>query len=94
MRRSGRSQIVLTAFVIRPLAAVTLIVTAYFLLPFTRLSNLRLIVEFVAGLLLVMVVFSAQTVATLRTRYPVLRAFEALLVSGLTFLVVPPPRTT
>jgi voltage-gated potassium channel len=78
----------LTASVIRSLAAVGLIVTAYFLLPFSRLSNLRLIVEFVAGLLLVMVVFSAQTVATLRTRYPVLRTFEALVVSGPTFLVV------
>ena len=83
-----RRRQLLTAAGIRSFASVAVLVTAYFLLPFTALLNSRLIVAFVAGVLLVIVVLTAQTVATLRSRYPLLRSVEAMATSIPLFLVV------
>ena len=65
-----------------------MLVTAYFLLPFTRLLNGRLVVEFAAGVLLVIVVLTVQTLVTLRSRYPLLRSVEAMATTIPLFLVV------
>lgn len=67
---------------------MAVLVTAYFLLPFTRLLNGRLIVEFAAGVLLVIIVLISQTVLTLRSGYPLLRSVEAMATSIPLFLVV------
>ena len=48
LTRQRRRQL-LTIAGLRSLASVAVLVTAYFLLPFTRLLNGRLIVEFAAG---------------------------------------------
>jgi hypothetical protein len=67
---------------------VVVLVTAYFLLPFTQLLNAKLIVEFAAGVLLVIVVLTVQTLATLRSRYPLVRSIEAMATTIPLFLVV------
>jgi len=71
-----RRRRLLTIFAIRSLASMVVLVAAYFLLPFTRLLNGKLIAEFAAGVLLVIVVLTVQTLATLRSRYPLLRSVE------------------
>ena len=83
-----RRRQLLTRAAIRSFASVAVLVTAYFLLPFTRLLNGRLIVEFVAGVLIVIIVLISQTVLTLRSRYPLLRSVEAMATSIPLFLVV------
>jgi voltage-gated potassium channel len=83
-----RRQQLLTIAAIRSFASVAVLVTAYFLLPFTRLLNGRLIVEFGAGVLLVIIVLFSQTVLTLRSGYPLLRSVEAMATSIPLFLVV------
>jgi voltage-gated potassium channel len=87
LTRQRRRQL-LTIAGLRSLASVAVLVTAYFLLPFTRLLNGRLIVEFAAGVLLVIVVLTVQTLATLRSRYPLLRSIEAMATTIPLFLVV------
>jgi hypothetical protein len=83
-----RRRQLLTVAGIRSFVSVTVLVAAYFLLPFTLLLNGRLIVAFVAGVLLVIVVLTAQTVTTLRSPYPLLRSVEAMATSIPLFLVV------
>jgi voltage-gated potassium channel len=83
-----RRRQLLTIAAIRSFASVAVLVTAYFLLPFTRLLNGRLIVEFGAGVLLVIIVLFSQTVLTLRSGYPLLRSVEAMATSIPLFLVV------
>jgi voltage-gated potassium channel len=83
-----RRRQLLTIAAIRSFASVAVLVTAYFLLPFTRLLNGRLIVEFGAGVLLVIIVLISQTVLTLRSGYPLLRSVEAMATSIPLFLVV------
>ena len=85
--RRRRRQL-LTISGLRSLASVAVLVTAYFLLPFTRLLNGRLIVEFAVGVLLVIVVLTVQTWTTLRSRYPLLRSVEAMATVIPLFLVV------
>jgi voltage-gated potassium channel len=83
-----RRRQLLTIAAIRSFASVAVLATAYFLLPFTRLAEGKLIAEFTAGILLVIVVLTAQTVGTLRSRYPLLRSVEAMATSIPLFLVV------
>lgn len=83
-----RRRQLLTIAAIRSFTSVAVLVTAYFLLPFTRLLNGRLIVEFAAGVLLVIIVLISQTVLTLRSGYPLLRSVEAMATSIPLFLVV------
>jgi voltage-gated potassium channel len=85
-QRRRRQLLIIAA--IRSLASVTVLLTAYFLLPFTHLSSDSSIAQFAVGILIVIVVLSAQTVATLRADYPVLRAVESLATSVPLFLVV------
>jgi voltage-gated potassium channel len=82
-----RRQLLMIA-AIRSFASVAVLAMAYFLLPFTRLAECKLIAEFTAGILLVIVVLTAQTVGTLRSRYPLLRSVEAMATSIPLFLVV------
>jgi voltage-gated potassium channel len=81
-----RRRQLLTIAAIRSFASVAVLAMAYFLLPFTRLAEGKLIAEFTAGILLVIVV--AQTVGTLHSRYPLLRSVEAMATSIPLFLVV------
>jgi voltage-gated potassium channel len=83
-----RRRQLLTIAAIRSFASVAVLAMAYFLLPFTRLAEGKLIAEFTAGILLVIVVLTAQTVGTLRSRYPLLRSVEAMATSIPLFLVV------
>jgi fatty acid desaturase len=85
---SHRRRRLLTIFAIRSLATVVVLLTAYFLLPFTRLLNGKLIAEFAAGVLLVIVVLTVQTLATLRSPYPLLRSVEAMATTIPLFVVV------
>ena len=77
---SHRRRRLLSIFAIRSLASVVVLVAAYFLLPFTRLLNGKLIAEFAAGVLLVIVVLTVQTLVTLRSRYPLLRSVVAMTI--------------
>jgi voltage-gated potassium channel len=81
-----RRRQLLTIAAIRSFASVAVLAMAYFLLPFTRLAEGKLIAEFTAGILLVIVV--AQTVGTLRSRYPLLRSVEAMATSIPLFIIV------
>jgi voltage-gated potassium channel len=83
-----RRRHLLTIAAIRSFGSAAVLVAAYFLLPFTLLLSGRLIVEFVAGVLLVILVLVSQTVLTLRSRYPLLRSVEAMATSVPLFLVV------
>jgi voltage-gated potassium channel len=83
-----RRRRLLTIAAIRSFASVVVLVTAYFLLPFTQLLNAKLIVEFATGVLLVIVVLTVQTLATLRSRYPLVRSIEAMATTIPLFLVV------
>jgi zinc transporter ZupT len=66
-----RRRQLLTIAAIRSLASVAVLITAYFLLPFTtRLSSGQPIASFAAGVLLVIIVLTAQIFATLRSLYP------------------------
>ncbi len=85
---SHRRRRLLTIFAIRSLGSVVVLLAAYFLLPFTRLLNGKLIAEFAAGVLLVIVVLTVQTLATLRSRYPLLRSVEAMATTIPLFIVV------
>ena len=87
LTRQRRRQL-LTIAGLRSFASVAVLVTAYFLLPFTRLLNGRLIVEFAVGVLLVIVVLTVQTWSTLRSRFPLLRSAEAMATVIPLFLVV------
>ncbi len=83
-----RRRQLLTIAGIRSFASVAVLVAAYFLLPFTRLLNGRLIAEFAAGVVLVILVLISQTVLTLRSSYPLLRSVEAMATTIPIFLVV------
>jgi voltage-gated potassium channel len=83
-----RRRQLLTVAAIRSFASVTVLTIAYFLLPFTRLLNGKLIAEFAAGVLLVIVVLTMQTLATLRSRYPLLRSVEAMATTIPLLIVV------
>ena len=83
-----RRRQLLTVAAIRSAVTVAVLVAGYFLLPFTRLLNGKLIAEFAAGVLLVIVVLTVQTLATLRSRYPLLRSVEAMATIIPLFLVV------
>ncbi|HKF33447.1 MAG TPA: potassium channel family protein [Jatrophihabitantaceae bacterium] len=74
--------------VVRSLAVVTLIVAAYFTLPFNRPRGAGPIAGIVVGLILVATILTLQIRATMRSPYPGMRAFEALASSGPLFLVL------
>jgi hypothetical protein len=80
VKTAGRRRQLLTIAAVRSFASVAVLAMAYFLLPFTRLAKGKLIAEFTAGILLVIVVLTAQTVGTLRSRYPLLRSVELWLL--------------
>jgi hypothetical protein len=83
-----RRRQLLTIAALRSFLSVAVLVIAYFFLPFTLLLNGRLIAQFVAGILIVIVVLISQIVLTLRSRYPLLRSVEAMATSIPLFLVV------
>ena len=74
--------------VVRSLVVVTLIVAAYFTLPFTRPRGVGPIAGIVIGLIVLATVLVLQIRATMRSPYPGMRAFEALASSGPLFLIL------
>ena len=67
---SHRRRQLLTILAIRSLGSVVVLLAAYFLLPFTRLLNGKLIAEFAAGVLLVIVVLVACCASCRVSRSP------------------------
>jgi voltage-gated potassium channel len=74
--------------VVRSLAVVTLIIVAYFTLPFNRPRGVGPIAGLVIGLIVLATVLALQVRATVRSPYPGMRAFEALASSGPLFLIL------
>lgn len=72
---------------LRSIVFVALIVTAYFVLPFTR-PRVGPIATVVAGLIVLAIALTLQIRTTMRSQYPGLRALEALASSGPLFLVL------
>jgi voltage-gated potassium channel len=79
---------VLIVALLRSLLSVVVVVTIYFRLPLSNLSESRTIIEFVIGLLLVVVVLAGQVLAILRSPYPLTRTVEALSTTGPFFLIL------
>ena len=73
--------------VVRSIAVSVVLLTGYFLLPFTRVMQGQL-GAFVAGMLVLTVVVVAEFWLTARATYPRLRAMEAVLTCAPLFLVV------
>jgi voltage-gated potassium channel len=74
--------------VLRVLASAAIVVTAYYLLPFDRAASWGAITLLVAGLLALIVLIGFQVRAIVRSRYPNLRAIEALATSLPLFLLL------
>ena len=73
---------------LRSLLSVVVVVTIYFQLPLSNLSESRSIIEFVIGLLLVVAVLAFQALAILRSTYPLVRTVEALSTTVPLFLIL------
>lgn len=63
------------------------LVSAYFLLPFTTVDNLRTVSLVIGGLAVVCAVYVWQIRRVLRAEYPVAQAVEALAVTVGVYLV-------
>ena len=74
--------------VLRAVAAVAVVVTAYYLLPFDRSSGGAAVTWLVIGLLLLIGLIAFQVLMIIRSRFPNLRAIEALAVSLSLLLVL------
>jgi voltage-gated potassium channel len=71
---------------LRSLAATVVLVALYYLLPLDHIKNVPL--TLVAGILILLAVTVSQVRATIRARYPGLRAVEALALTVPLFLLL------
>lgn len=78
----------MAAAVLRAALTTTVLLTAYALLPFTVISQIRYLTAFLVGAAVVLVVLTAEFGRTMRSPYPRLRAIEALLTAGPLFIVL------
>jgi len=85
--QATRRRLLLRSAVRLALTAVVVLV-AYFLLPFTRLTEERWLAVFAVALVVLLLTIIQQIRATLRSTHPGLRAAEALFTSILLFMVV------
>ena len=69
----------MAAAVLRAALTTTVLLTAYALLPFTVISQIRYLTAFLVGAAVVLVVLTAEFGRTMRSPSPRLRAIEALL---------------
>ncbi|MGW7257599.1 potassium channel family protein [Streptomyces sp. NPDC054834] len=74
--------------VLRSVVTVTALVTAYYLLPLNDLHTASALLLLVVGLLTVLLVFSWQVRAIMRSPHPRLKAVEALAATVALFLVL------
>ena len=74
--------------IVRSLALTTIIVAAYFTLPFTHRLRPGPIAAVVIGMIVVALALTLQIRSTMRSPYPGIRAFEALAISGPLFLIL------
>jgi hypothetical protein len=79
---------VLIAALLRAFLSVLVVVTIYFLIPLDHLSGTRSVVEFVLGVLLVVIVLAIQLRGIVRSPYPLVRTVEALATTGPLFVIV------
>jgi hypothetical protein len=77
-----------TVSLLRCAVITSVLVTAYFLLPFTLISRMGYLAAFLLGVLVVVAVLVVDVVRILRSPYPRLQAAEALAVTGPLFLVL------
>ena len=84
--RAARRHLIWHA-VLRPLATTVLLVGLYYLLPLDRV-HVRLAVILVAGILIVLAVSAWQLHAITRSRYPAVRAIDALATTAPLFLLL------
>lgn len=73
---------------VRSVAVVTLIVAAYFILPFTHPVGVGPVAVVVVGMIAVATTLALQIRATMRSPYPAMRAVESLAISGPLFLIL------
>lgn len=85
--RAVRRRLVAGA-VLRAVLITTILLTAYFVMPFTLVSQARYLTAFVVGAAVVLAVLAAQFSRTMRSPYPRLRAVESLLTAGPLFIVL------
>jgi Ion channel len=74
--------------IVRSLLVTTIIVTAYFTLPFSRSLGAGPIAGIVVGLVVVATALTLQIRATMRSPFPGMRAVEALTSTGPLFLIL------
>ncbi|QQZ14012.1 two pore domain potassium channel family protein [Rhodococcus sp. 21391] len=86
LSRRARVRVLVPA-VLRPVCATVVLVSAYFLLPFTTVDNLRTVSLVIGGLAVVCAVYVWQIRRVLRAEYPVAQAVEALAVTVGVYLV-------
>ena len=87
LSRRARRRLVGRAL-LRALVTSALLVTGYYLLPFTRLSDAGEVVLLVLGLAALSGLIVLQVRAILRAAYPAARAIEALAVSTPLFILL------
>ena len=87
LSRRARRRLVGRAL-LRALVTSALLVTGYYLLPFTRLSDAGEVVLLALGLAALSGLIVLQVRAILRAAYPAARAIEALAVSTPLFLLL------
>jgi hypothetical protein len=66
----------------------TVLITAYFLLPFTLIGDAGYLVTFLIALAIIVAVLGLEFSRTLRSPYPRLRAVEAMMTAGPLFVVL------
>jgi voltage-gated potassium channel len=79
---------VLIAALLRVFLSVLLVVTIYFLIPLDHLAETRSVVEFVLGVVLVVIVLAIQLRTIVRSPYPLVRTVEALATTVPLFVIV------
>ena len=78
----------LTAGLLRALAITVILGAGYYLLPLHRLSSVPIGLTLALGMLALVVVAAIQVRAVIRSRYPALKAVEALAATAPLFLLI------
>ena len=87
-RSAAQRRRLLTAGLLRALAITVILVAGYYLLPLDRLSSVPIGLTLALGMLALAVVAAIQVRAVIRSRYPALKAVEALAATAPLFLLI------
>ncbi|MDN5769662.1 MAG: potassium channel family protein [Microlunatus sp.] len=85
---AGPPRRTLLVALLRSLVSVSVVVASYFWLPLSHRSESFSLAELVGGLVLVGVALAIQFRAIVRSPYPLMKAVEALCITGPLFIVV------